>query len=540
MSHQSAEKGHNPTGRLPWGALFVLILGTFMGVLDGSIVNVALPRMMAIFNASTDQIQWVLTVYLLVGGMVIPATGYLGDRFGYKAVYLASIALFTATSMLCGCSWSTDSIIVARALQAVGGGMVIPLSMAMVYRIWPKEKAGTAMGIWGLTMTVAPAIGPTLGGYLVDYFSWRLIFYINLPVGVLTLLLGLLFLEETPRLRALKLDLFGLGLVSGASLALLLVLSKGQEWGWTAQPTVTLFLLSLFGFLLFYFWELQTPHPVIDVRLLKNILFVFSMAGSSLAFIAMFIGVFVIPIFTQSVQGYSPMQTGLILMPAALTSGIFMALAGRLFDKVGAALPSVLGLGLVAIVTYMLRNVTGDIPILDLQILLCIRSAGLGLSMMPLMTAGMNTIPGLRVGQASALMSTVRQVAASFGIALVSYVLVNRIGFHGERLAEGVSQLAPLGYFNYTRMEAGVANVVGLVPAKTATPGLLTGMVQKQAAVLSVGDVFVVATVLAAAALPLALYLTRRRVEAEFNRQQRLLSTLEAAGTPSVTSNTPG
>ncbi|MEW6172784.1 MAG: DHA2 family efflux MFS transporter permease subunit [Bacillota bacterium] len=521
MPHQPVtESAHS--AHLPWGALFVLILGTFMAVLDGSIVNVALPRMMAIFNASTEQIQWVLTIYLLVGGVVIPATGYLGDRFGYKTVYLGSIAFFTATSMLCGFSWSTSSIVTARALQAIGGGLMQPLSMAMLYRIWPKEKMGMAMGVWGLTMTLAPAIGPTLGGYLVDTFSWRLIFYINLPVGVFTVLLGLMFLKETQHLSGLKLDFIGLGLISGACFGLLLVLSKGQEWGWTTQGTVTVLLLSCFGLLLFFFWELGTPQPVLDVRLLKNVTFLLATVGSSLVFIAMFFGVFVIPIFAQNVQGYSPMQTGLILMPAAVVTGLFMPVAGKLFDKMGAAVPSVLGLSILAVITYTLRHITADIPVHHLQMLLCIRSAGLGLSMMPFMTAGMNTIPRPQVGQASALMSVVRQVAASFGVSLVTYVLVNRVAFHSERLAEGVSLLAPLGYFNYGRMESGVAALTGAVGAKTAAQGMLTGVVQKQAAVLSVGDVFVVGTVMVLLGLPFAAFLTRRRVEAEHRRQEEI------------------
>ncbi|MEW6770612.1 MAG: MDR family MFS transporter [Bacillota bacterium] len=516
--------------RLPIGALFALVLGTFMAVLDASIVNVALPRMMAIFNASTDQIQWVLTIYLLVGGMVIPATGYIGDRFGYKGAYLASIAFFTVTSMLCGCSWSTSSIIAARALQAIGGGMVIPLSMAMVYQIWPKDRIGMAMGIWGLTMTLAPAIGPTLGGYLVDYFSWRLIFYINLPVGILTILLGWVFLTETRRVKELRLDVLGLLLISGSCFAVLLALSKGQEWGWGSQNTVTLFLAALFGFLLFFFRELAVPNPVVDVRLLRNGAFSLSLFTSSLASIALFTGVFIVPIFTQNVQGYSPLQTGLILMPAALGTGFVMPLAGKLFDKIGAAVPAVAGLGLVALTTYLLSHITADMPVHRLQVLLCLRGVGLGFSMMPLMTAGMNTVPGPHVGQASALMNVVRQVAASFGIALVTYVLVNRIAFHGVRLKEGVSHLAPLGYFYYSRVEAGVSASVGPAAAKTVTEGLLAGAVQKQAAVLAVGDAFIVATVLVLLALPFAAYFTPGRVEAARRRAEEKLTRGPGAG----------
>lgn len=514
--------GASPGERLPFVPLFALVLGTFMAVLDSSIVNVALPRMMSIFNATTNQIQWVLTIYLLVGGMVIPATGYLGERFGYKSVYLASVVFFTVSSMLCGFSWNTTSIIAARALQAIGGGMMIPVSLAILYQIWPKEKTGVAMGIWGLTMTLAPAIGPTLGGYLVDYFSWRLIFYINLPVGILTILLSWVFLTETRRDRSLKLDLIGLLFVSGSCFAMLLALSKGQEWGWGAQITVTLFLAAFFGFLLFYFWELAVPNPVVDVRLFRNGTFTLSLITSSLASIALFTGIFLVPIFTQNIQGYSPMQTGLIMMPAALATGLIMPLAGRLFDKIGAAIPAVTGLGIVFFTTYTLSHITGEMPVRYLQVLLSIRGVGLGLSMMPLMTAGMNTVPGAQVGQASALMNVTRQVAASFGIALVTYVLVNRIAFHGVRLGENVSYLAPLGHYYYKKAEAGVAAAVGSGAAEAAAQGVLTGVIQKQAAVLAVGDTFIVATVLVLVAVPFAAYFSVKRVEAARRRAEKI------------------
>lgn len=515
--------------RLPYAALFVLILGTFMGILDATIVNVALPRLMAIFNATTDQIQWVMTIYLLVGGMVIPASGYLGDRFGYKRVYLAAVVFFAVTSGFCGAAWSTKSIIVARALQALGGGMVIPLSMAMVYQIWPREKVGMALGLWGLTMTLAPAIGPTLGGYFTEYYSWRLVFYINLPIGFLTFLLGLLWLKETPRRSGLRLDLPGLLLVSAACFMTLLALSKGEDWGWTSQPIVTLFLAAFFCFLLFAFWELQVPNPILDVRLLKNHVYTLSTLATSTAQMSLFIAVFLIPIFCQNVQGYSPMQTGLILMPAALTAGFIMPLAGWLFDRVGAVPPGLVGLVVVALATYVLRHLAVDAPMHYLRFWLCMRSVGLGLCMMPLTTAGMNTVPDFLVGRASALMNVVRQIAASFCIALVSYVVVNRTAFHSHRLAEGISYLAPFGPVAHNAVQGGVAQLMGPAVAREVTPAVIQGVIQKQAAVLAMGDAFLVGTFLAAVAIPFILFLGRRRVEDARRREEERWGSLGPA-----------
>lgn len=519
---------------LPWGSLGVLILGTFMGVLDASIVNVALPHLMALFSATEDQIQWVMTIYLLVGGMVIPAAGFLGDRFGYKKAYLGSVLAFVLASVLCGLSWNTTSLIVARAIQALGGGMVIPLSMAYLFRIWPREKIGVATGLWGMTMTVAPAIGPTLGGYLVDYVSWHWIFYINLPIGVFTVLWGWLALEETPIQEDLKLDWLGLFLIAGSAFSLLLALSKGQDWGWTSPSIVFLIVGALFGTLLFILWELSVPNPVLDVRLILNPTFMASLVASNLTSVALFVGIFLVPLFCQNIQGYSAMQTGLILMPAALTTAFFMPIAGKLFDTVGAVFPGLLGMGIVAAVTHALIHLTVDMPIRHLQILLCIRNAGLALAMMPLMTAGINTIPTVRTGQATAIASVTRQVAASFGIALVSYVLTNRTVFHAERLAEEVSLINPLGYHYYTQFKGLVAGMGG---GDGLAQTLLSGIVQKQAMVLAMGDAFWVALWLVFLAFPFIPWLTPRRVKEELRRQEERLKREEVLFASCRTSN---
>ncbi|MGO0123371.1 DHA2 family efflux MFS transporter permease subunit [Desulfothermobacter acidiphilus] len=513
---------------LPWSALSVLVLGTFMGVLDSSIVNVALPHLMALFSATEDEIQWVMTIYLLVGGMVIPAAGFLGDRFGYKKAYLGSIVAFVLGSALCGLSWSTTSMVTARAIQALGGGMVIPLSMAYLFRIWPREKIGLATGLWGMTMTVAPAIGPTLGGYLVDHVSWHWIFYINLPIGVFTVMWGWLALEETPLQEDLKLDWLGLLLVAGAAFALLLALSKGQDWGWTSPGIVYLVVGGLFATALFILWELSVPNPVLDVRLILNPTFVASMAASNLTSIALFVAIFLIPLFCQNVQGYSAMQTGLIMMPAALVTALFMPIAGKVFDTVGAVWPGLVGMVVVALVTHALVHLTADIPTHYLQILLCVRNAGLALAMMPLMTAGINTIPTARTGQATAIASVTRQVAASFGIALVSYVLTNRMAFHVERLAEQVSLLNPLSYSYYIRFQDVLG---GLAPG--ATPALLMGVIQKQAMVMAMGDAFWVAFWLVLLAFPFIPWLTPRRVKEELRRQEERLEREKGSLQPS-------
>jgi len=317
-------------------ALLTMIIGAFMAILDGSIVNVALPRMMAIFGSAADQIHWALTGYMLATGVVIPITGYLSDRFGGKKIYILSLAAFTAGSALCSLAWSNNSLVVARVIQAVGGGMMMPVSMAMIYYIVPREKIGMALGIWGVTAMAAPSIGPALGGYLVDNFSWQWIFTINIPIGIAAVFLSMAVLKETPLKSGLKADFPGIILCAAGCFALLLALSEGQDQGWTSLYIVNLFIFSGFTLALFVIWELITDQPMLDIRLLKNITFAASLVCVSIAIIGLFSAIFLIPLFVRNVQGLTPLQTGLLMMPAALASGIMMPISGRLFDEIGA------------------------------------------------------------------------------------------------------------------------------------------------------------------------------------------------------------
>lgn len=516
MSVNSAviKNGAVPDGKVPWGPLLVLVLGTFMGILDASIVNVALPRIMAIFNSSFDEIQWVMTIYLLVGGVVIPITGYLGDRYGYKLIYILALAFFTVSSGFCGFSWNTDSLVVARGFQAIGGGMVIPLSMAIIYKIVPREKIGMALGIWGLTMTVAPAIGPTLGGYLVDNFSWRLIFYINLPVGIIAVYLSYLFVPETERQEGLTFDYPGFILCGIGCFCVLLGLSEGPSEGWGSQYIVTLFTVALFSLALFAVWELIVPQPMLDIRLLRNGIFAVSILATCLISITMFATVFLVPIFAQSVQGYTPMQTGLIIMPMALISGFIMPISGRLFDKVGATPLAAFGLILLIWTTYELGQLDVNSSIRELQSWLVLRGVGLGLTMMPVMTAGMNAVPHMMVGRASAISNVFRQISASFGIAVLTYVMTNRQVFHAARLAETTDPALPGNVIAQQQIASHLGNAGLGGMAHLIAPQVLWGMLQQKAAVLAINDTFVFSILFAVLALPTVVVLTKGRVEA--------------------------
>ncbi|MCL6639247.1 MAG: DHA2 family efflux MFS transporter permease subunit [Firmicutes bacterium] len=475
-----------------------------MAILDGSIVNVAVPRLMAIFGVDTDKIQWVLTAYLLTSGVVIPVSGYLGDVFGYRRMYVLSLGSFTLGSLLCALAWSNSSLIAARVIQAIGSGMLIPVSMGMLFRIVPRNKTGLAMGVWGISAMMAPTIGPTLGGYLVDYLSWHMIFLINIPIGLLGMFLAATFLRETQLTKA-RFDLVGCFLAGAGCFALLLALSEGQDKGWTSQYIVTLFVLSFFFLLMFGLWELGEEQPMLDVRLLANPVFAVSLFITAIVNIGLFGGLFLVPVFLQNLLGYTALQTGLLMMPAALTSGLLMPVSGRLYDRMGARPPALVGLFIVACTTWELRRLNLDISYHWLQMMLVLRSAGMGLAMMPIGTAGMDALPPHLSGRGSSYNNLVRQVSASLGIAFLTYVMNNSQIFHFERLRETFSLTSPVASPALALLE----KTLGL-SGDTAV-ALVSVVAQRQAMASAIGDTFVVSTVMVVLALPLVFFLGGRK-----------------------------
>jgi len=491
-------------------ALMTLIIGAFMAILDGSIVNVALPRMMSIFGSTADQIQWVMTGYLLASGVVVPVTGYLSDRYGGKTVYIVCLGAFTAGSALCSLAWSNNSLVVARVIQAIGGGMMMPVSMAMIYYIVPRDKIGMALGIWGIAAMVAPSIGPTLGGYLVDNFSWQWIFTINIPIGVAGVFLAVAILEETPKKSGLKADYPGIILSAAGCFALLLALSEGQDKGWTSLYIVNLFVLSGFTLTLFVIWELIAEQPMLDIRLLTNKTFAASLVCLSIATVGLFSAIFLMPLFVQNVQGLTPMQTGMMMAPAAMASGVMMPISGKLFDKIGALPLCLVGLTVTVITTFHLHTITYYISYRELQWILVERSLGLGLCMMPLTTAGMNTVPHFLIGRASALANLVRQISASLGIAYLTYVMLQRQQYHTAWLADTINYSSPAAASTLSQLQ-GLLSQAGYSPQ--GATGILSSLVAREAFISGIADAFVISALIVAGSMPFVFLLSKKRVE---------------------------
>ncbi|MGO9310771.1 MAG: DHA2 family efflux MFS transporter permease subunit, partial [Spirochaetia bacterium] len=337
MAPNTALQGDPPERPMShWLApVLVALIGAFMSILDSSIVNVAIPTIMGVFNVGTTDVQWVSTIYMLSLGVVIPFSGWLGDRLGFKRLYVLSMGLFVVGSLFCTLSWDLNSLVVARVIQAMGGGMIMPTTMAMIFRMVPRTQVGSAMGILGIGLMVAPAIGPTLGGYLVEYVDWRWIFTINLPVGAIGILLALFVLPEFQSKHPGRLDIAGGLTAAGALFCLLLALSKGADWGWSAEQTILLFAVSLSCFVLFIYLELTAANPLLELRVFKYRSFTMANLVVFVTNMVMFSGFFFLPLFLQTFRGLGAMETGLLMMPGALVSGFIMPIQGRLFDRFG-------------------------------------------------------------------------------------------------------------------------------------------------------------------------------------------------------------
>jgi EmrB/QacA subfamily drug resistance transporter len=503
-------------GKVPILSMLAIIIAVFMAILDTSIVNVAIPKMMAVFGVTQTDIQWVLTGYTLVVGALVPVTGYLAERMGYKKVFLYALVIFTVGSGLCGAAWSNGSMIVFRIIQAIGGGALMPVSMAMMFRMFPPERRGLAMGIFGIAVMFAPAIGPTLSGYIVEYLDWRLIFYINLPIGVFNFFLATAALRETETVSTKKFDLPGFLFSTIGFSTLLYGLGKVADKGWSNPEVVLFLIIAVFSLTLFVIRELTTDTPMLDLRLLGNFTFTISQLLSLISTVVLMGGLFIIPIFLQNISGLSPFQTGLLLLPQAVVSGIMMPIAGYLFDKIGARPLAFTGLVIAAFSLYLNHLIDVNTSHTTLIGWFVLRAVGIGFMMMPVQTAGMNTVPMNKIGQGTAITNTVRQVAASFSIALMALLLSQRTSFHAATISNTMNIFSPNVTDSVNHLQTAFA-ASGQSPdqAYLLTLLYLDGQLQTRAVVQAMDDIFIVTSILAAVGAVISLLLRRSKQRAD-------------------------
>lgn len=498
--------------KVDWAAISVLILGTFMAMLDSSIVNVALPKMMAVFGGSQDDIEWILTAYMLTLGVIMPLSGYLGDSFGYKKIFIASLVLFVAGSTLCGMAWSLNAMIFARVIQALGGGLLMPLANALLFRYSPRNKIGMVMGIFGISIMLAPAIGPCLGGYIVDNMNWRMIFYINVPVGIINFILAGVNLKETNIIKGKSFDKLGLLFSSVGFFSLLLALSKAASEGWDSSFIIGLLIVSAISLTLFVFTELRNPEPILELRVFKNPVFSISTILVSIIGMVLFGSMWLIPLYIQNILGFSATTSGLIMLPMAIASGIMMPISGQIYDKIGVRLVAIIGLSITAYTTYMLHILDLVTPFAVLMFWLGFRGLGMGMCNMPITTAALNTVPKPLIGSASAVINVLRQVAGSFGVAIFTTILQDRAVFHFANLSGAINLDSDIVLKGSKTMST-LAASQGIAPPamQTIYLGIINGRNHLASLAYGIGDCFIIAGILCLVGLVLSLFLKENK-----------------------------
>jgi EmrB/QacA subfamily drug resistance transporter len=411
--------------------LVAIIIGTFMVILDSTVVNVALPTLGRVFATDISLLQWVIGAYMLAQAAVIPLSGWISDRFGAKRVYLISLVLFTLGSALCGLAQSGEMLIGMRILQGLGGGMLMPIGMAVLFRLTPPERRGAIFGLFGLPLMVAPALGPLLSGYLLEFADWRLIFFINVPIGAIALLLGLRALPNIAAGRAAgALDTLGVLLGPMAFVSLMFGISESTQVGWTAAPTLVSLGVGLIALVLFIWRELAAENPVLELRVFASRDFTLAILTQWAGFGAMFGSFFLIPLFLQQVRGYGSFETGLFTFPQAVASAIFMQISGRVFDRFGTRPPVLFGLSMIVAAMWLMSRLSGATTGEDLRLPLVLMGAGMGSMMMALNTHLLSTAPRELVGRVTSLTSALQNVVGSLAIATFATILQARLPVH--------------------------------------------------------------------------------------------------------------
>jgi EmrB/QacA subfamily drug resistance transporter len=398
--------------------LAVLIVGSFMSILDTSIVNVAIPRMQIDLSASVNDVEWVVTGYTLALGVIVPISGWLGLRLGQTRLYVLSMFGFAFGSALCGLAWNLDSMIAFRVLQAIPGGALPVVTLIVLYQIVPPEKIGVAMGFYGLGIVLAPAIGPTLGGFLVEYVDWRLIFFINLPIGIVGAVLAMVVFPRYRPTSWPRLDVWGFVTVAYALFAVLLAFSEGEDWGWTGYRILGLFVSAALSFALFVVIELEVDTPLLDLRIFRSLAYSQSLLLLALGVAGLFSSLYFLPQYLQRVQGLRELDSGLVMLPASLVLVVLMPAAGRIYDRIGPRYPIAVGMAVMGYGSYLLAHITPYTPRLDIELWLVIRNVGIGLSLMPIITAGVSALPGTLTAAGSTMNNVIQRVAASVAIAV--------------------------------------------------------------------------------------------------------------------------
>ncbi|MEI6681088.1 MAG: DHA2 family efflux MFS transporter permease subunit [Bacteroidota bacterium] len=477
------------------------MIGTFMAVLDATIVNVGLPKIMASFGVGIDKIEWVLTAYMLALAVMLPTSGWMADRFGYKRVYFLGLFLFTLGSFMCGYSSSEDMLIFARVIQGLGAGALMPVGMAIITREFPPEQRTLALGFWSIASAASVSFGPLIGGYLVDNFSWPLIFDVNVPIGIAGMLATAIIQKEYRSPRKRKFDPVGFISVSIFLPVLLYALTEGNaasnSGGWNSPVILACFGIAAISLTLFLVTELTIKEPLIELSLFRGYNFTVSNLVIFIFGIGMFGSTFLLPLYLQNALGYTAIQAGSVFLPVGIIQGIIAPATGIFSTKMNPRIPIIIGVFLLAFSFYLNSKLSYMTEHSFIMLSLYLRGLAMGMMFSPLTALATIGIPKEKMGQASGLINVLRQIGGSFGVALLSTLLTTRVIFHSQVFGESLDQNSPAFKGVMTNISHFIVHNTGSTLASASQQGsyLLMSHLNRQAFVQAISDDFLIATV---------------------------------------------
>ena len=480
--------------------LTVLLIGMFIAILNQTLINVALPVLINDFNVSTSTAQWLTTGFMLVNGILIPISAFLMRSYTFRRLFLVSMTLFFFGSVICSMAMNFPVMMIGRVVQAAGAGVLMPLGTNVFMTLFPPHKRGAAMGMLGIAMILAPAVGPTITGYVIQNYDWHVMFYAMAFFGLLTLLLGLAWFKLVQPLSKPKFDALGVLFSTIGFGSLLYGFSEAGNDGWDSPVVISTIVIGLLGIAAFALRELAMDDPMLNIRVLKVPEFSFTLFINVIVTMALFGGMLLLPIYLQSIRGFSPVDSGLLLLPGSLIMGITGPFAGRLFDRFGIRPLAIFGLTLMTYGTWELTQLDMNTSYNSIMGIYVLRSFGMAFIMMPIMTAGMNALPMKMIPHGNATQNTLRQVAGSIGTAILVTVMTRQTTAH---LADDANQ--------FTTLDPTLSQHLGELGQQLGSPQAASvswlTQLTKQATISGITDAFWVATVLSALALVLSFFL---------------------------------
>jgi MFS transporter, DHA2 family, multidrug resistance protein len=497
----------------PWLITLTVMVAVFMEVLDTSIANIALPHIAGSLSATPEEATWVLTSYLVANAIVLPMTGWLGNYFGRKRVLLACIMMFTVASVLCGLAWSLPTLVLARILQGVGGGAMVPIAQSIMLESFPPQKRGVAMAAFAQGVVVAPILGPVIGGWITDSYSWRWIFYINVPVGIFAVAMARWVVEDPPYIKRdvkASIDYIGFSLLAVWLATMQIVLDKGQEADWFGADWVRWFtLVSILSFLAFVWWEFQSDHPLVNLRVFKNRNFTVGLILMTSLAAILYGTTAQLPLFLQTLMGYPALQAGYAMSPRGVAAFFTTFLVGRLVGKIRMRTMLFFGFSMLAYSSWLLSRINLQVGMGSVIWPSVFNGIAISFIFVPLTTATMSQLGQQQIGNASGLYNLMRNLGGSIGIAFVTTMLARGAQVHQSLM---VGHLAPDNPA-FVQQLAAAKNVLGqqtdsVTATKQAYSGLYS-LLDQQAHLWAFVDNFYLFSLLALGGIPL-IFLFKR------------------------------